>query len=347
MTLSNASKKQTKKAAARGIVTPGQLLFGLFSLFCLSLILRNSDVAIEYMNQGLLLCAKTVIPSLFPFMVLSELIVSGGIGRALIQKISSPLGRLFRLSGAGCCALVLGLVCGFPIGARCTVLSYERGELSKGEAERVLACSGIPSSAFLISAVGVSLWGNRRFGVLLYVTVLICALLTAFLLAHLWKEKNAPPYPFAPLPSNAPDVPSAKLFTNAIRSATASILPICAYVVFFSALIGTFNLVFGRLPISPALRATLFGLFELSGGMSQVAALGNTATAACLCAFCAGWSGLSVHCQVLSLCDGRGFSFRPYFLSKLFQGLLCALLFGILIHFFPDALIPANFCVRG
>ena len=49
-------------------LTPGQFCFGLFSIFCLFLILRNSDTAIEYMNRGLRLCAKTVIPSLFPFI---------------------------------------------------------------------------------------------------------------------------------------------------------------------------------------------------------------------------------------------------------------------------------------
>ena len=72
----------------------GQLCFGWFSVFCLLLILRNTEIAMEYMTTGLRLCVKTVIPSLFPFMVISELIVSGGIGSVLIR----PFSPLFKKS---------------------------------------------------------------------------------------------------------------------------------------------------------------------------------------------------------------------------------------------------------
>ena len=88
-----------QRPAHLGGWTPGQLCFGFFALFCLLLILRNPDTAIEYMTSGLRLCARTVIPSLFPFLVLSELIVSGGIGRILLRPVSGMLSRLFRLIG--------------------------------------------------------------------------------------------------------------------------------------------------------------------------------------------------------------------------------------------------------
>lgn len=95
--------------------TPGQLCFGFFALFCLFLILRNPDVAIEYITSGLRLCAVTVIPSLFPFLVLSELIVSGrhqvgfappGLGSACgavppaaRRLLRHPARNVLRLSG--------------------------------------------------------------------------------------------------------------------------------------------------------------------------------------------------------------------------------------------------------
>jgi len=52
----------------------------------------------------------------------------------------------------------------------------------------------------------------------------------------------------------------------------------------------------------------------------------------------AGWSGLSVHFQIISICSGRGISFKPYFVAKLFQGMLSAVLTGIILHFFPSLL---------
>ncbi len=71
------------KPATHSRPSAGQVGFLLMSTFCFILVLRNSDAAIEYMGRGLTLCARTVIPSLFPFMVISELLVSSGAGEAL------------------------------------------------------------------------------------------------------------------------------------------------------------------------------------------------------------------------------------------------------------------------
>lgn len=142
----------------------GQVFFCLMSTFCFVLILRNPDVAIEYMGRGLSLCARTVIPSLFPFMVISELMVRSGAGESLGRLFSRPMRYLFGLSGAGCTAVVLGSLCGFPVGARTAVALYDRNAISRRECEHLLTFCNCPSSAFLVTAVGVSLFGNRRLG---------------------------------------------------------------------------------------------------------------------------------------------------------------------------------------
>ena len=337
MTVSIEPKEQSKRARK----SIGNALFGAFALFCLLLILKNAEIAVEYMHRGLLLCARTVIPSLFPFMILSELIVSGGLGGRLLKILTLPLRFLFGVSAAGGCAILLGLLCGFPIGARCAVRSLERGEISRAEAERVISLSCVPSSAFLISAVGVSLWGNRRFGLALYATVLASTILTGILFNLLDKRL---PLPKATSRGSAPPLRGSKLFTEAVRASTWSMLTVCAYVVFFSTLVGTLSLSLGRLDLSADVTALLFCIFELSGGVSSASALGNAMSAAVLCAFAAGWSGLSVHCQLLSVCDGYGISARSYFLAKLLQAILCALLFSLVIRFFPEITVPAEIC---
>lgn len=322
-------------------LTPGQFCFGLLSIFCLFLILRNSDTAIEYMNRGLRLCAKTVIPSLFPFMVISELIVSGGIGATVFRPIAPLLQRLFRIPEAGCCAVLLGMLCGFPVGAKCAMTAFDRGKLTRAEAERVLTFSNNPSSAFLINAVGVSLWGNRKFGVALYVTVLASQLLTGALFARLPLRQTSPEEFAPPAPPQSRRT-GAGFFTDAIRSACFSMLLVCAYVIFFSALVGTLSLLLDAIKLPAWIKASVFCIFELSGGMSAAASLSAPLSAALLCAFAAGWSGLSVHCQILSVCDGRGLRFRSYFLAKLLQSGLCVLLFGAILFAFPELTVPAQ-----
>ena len=317
------------------------LCFGFFSLFCLFLILRNSDIAILYMTRGLILCAKTVIPSLFPFMVISELILSLGIGELLCRPFAPLCRFLFRISKTGACAVLLGMLCGFPIGAKCAMTALENGKIDRLEAERILNFSNNPSSAFLISAVGVSLWGNRRFGITLYIIALLSQILTGILFARLKKESLS----HIPSEAKAPHTPrpfGIGIFTDAVRNSCFSMLLVCAYVVFFSALVGTLGILLDRFSLPPVFSAAVFCLFELSGGVSNAAALPSPTVAALLTAFAIGWSGLSVHCQILSICDGHGIRFRSYFLSKILQGVLCVLLLWGAITAFPTLLLPAQ-----
>lgn len=304
----------------------GQLLFGFLALFCLALILRNTEAAMEYIRDGLVLCAETVVPALFPFMVLSEILISGGFGNAIVRLVAFPIKKLLGVSDTACCAILLGLLCGFPVGAKCAVSAYDKGALSKQECESAIALSSIPSSAFLISAVGVSLWHNRRLGILLYLTVVGSSLLVG---AVMCKRKKKSGCVCADTLAPSPAQKGAKLFTGAIRSSLESTLLICAYVIFFSALTGVFGLVLEQIHCPEGCKALLSSFLELSGGMRNASLLENSFLGILLSAFGAGWSGLSVHCQVLSLCDGRGLSFRSYFLTKAFGGILCALLFGI------------------
>ena len=264
-------------------------------------------------------------------MVASELILSSGVGEWLLRPVSRPLQALLRLPRAGCCAVLLGMLCGFPVGAKCAVSALERGALSREEAERVLLFSTNPSSAFLISAVGISLYDSRRFGLLLYAVVLLSQLAIGLLFTHLSPSKaNATRANELPLTAPPPTA-GAKLFTNAIRSSCSGILLVCAYVVFFSALMGTLSLMLEQLGATPQWKAAVSSLLELSCGVSTAAALSNARLSAVLCAFAAGWSGISVHCQLLSVTEPHRLRLRPYLIAKLLQGALCALVFAIVL----------------
>lgn len=328
------------RPARGGRPSAGQIFFCLMSTFCFVLILRNSDAAIAYMGRGLTLCARTVIPSLFPFMVISELLVSSGAGEALGRLFSRLMRWVFGLSGAGASAVFLGSMCGFPVGARTAVGLLDRNVISKAECEHLLTFTSNPSSAFLITAVGVSLFGNRRLGVMLYCVVLGTSLLIGFLARFFMRGKGIPAeHPHFPMGLHPGGV---EMFTSAVTGAASAMLTVCAYVIFFSAITGALGdmvtaEVLGEVPF-----ALLYGLLELSGGISQASTLANRDLAVVLAAAMAGWSGVSVHCQVMTLCAGRGLSFRPYLLAKAAQAVLCAAVVTLLLRFGDPAwLTPA------
>ena len=303
----------------------GSLCLVFLLLFSFFLLLRRADVATACMQDGLSLCARAVVPSLFPFMVLSELLVASGTGEWLTAPLSRPLGKLLGLSRAGCCAVVLGLLCGFPVGARCAILAYEKGTLTRDECERALACSSIPSSAFLLGTVGATLWQDARFGVFLYFSAILGALLSGILLYGVQKRKERE-RPLTATQSLSPIRFDAGMFPSAVKNATVSTLLICAYVVFFSTLSGVVELILGRFGANENTHAILSALLELSGGVGASAKLCNRRLATVLTGAAVGWSGVSIHCQMLTLCDGHSISIRPYFAAKLVQATVCAFL---------------------
>ena len=314
------------------IFNPKHLAFPLTIGLCMLLLLYESDAVISYMNQGLLLCAKTVIPSLFPFMVLAEFMVCSGCGELLGKLCERPMRRIFGISGAGACAFIMGALCGFPIGTKTAVSLHQRGEISTEELSRLICFCNIPSSAFLINAVGISLFENRRFGIFLYLICLFSAFITAYVL------RRSPS--FAPMEphQNIVTPPSGiSVFTHAVTSAATAILYVCAYVIFFSALVGTLGEFLFSLGAGPTAIAALFGLFELSGGVAHISSLPDPILSHWLTALFCGWSGLSVHLQILSLCGDIPIRAHRYFLCKLLQGVLCAFLCGVFLYFAPNS----------
>lgn len=298
-----------------------RLLLGWLALFSLCLLLRNAALAAEGVREGLRLCAERVIPSLFPFTVLAELLLRSGVAQRLPEPLTRPLGRLLALPPAGVLAIVLGLLCGFPVGVRCAVTAYERGSLTKNEAERALAASSIPSAAFVTGMVAPHV-GQAR-GVALLLLLPAGALLGGILLKSTAKKpKKEVSTPLRAVPQKA--TKGASLLSESIAASLGAMLSISAYVVFFSVLCGALSAILARVGCPAWGKALVFCTLELSGGVASATALPSPASAI-LAGAALGWSGLSVHAQVLSITSSHDLNLRPYLAVKALQTALCTL----------------------
>ena len=96
----------------------------LLLAFCIGL-LRWPEAAAAAAKSGLLLCGDLIIPSLFPFFILSTLTVSLGFSSLLGRLLEPMMQPLFHQSGAGASALVLGFIGGYPVGAKTVCTLYQ------------------------------------------------------------------------------------------------------------------------------------------------------------------------------------------------------------------------------
>ncbi len=330
---------KVKNAAHRAALpAPRTAATVMASLFFIALLLKNPDISIQYVTRGLRLCCTVVIPTLFPFMVLSELLVRTGGGELMGRALAAPMRALFGLSGAGSCAFLLGAVCGFPVGTRAAVMLYDRGLLERSEAERLISFCNYPSSAFMISATGAALWQNRQLGAAMYASVLaagvIAGIISGIPARRAAKKEGV-------VPTDMPHTvrkPQPTALSDSVTAAATSTLNVCAYVAFFSCVVGCISHILARVSPSRTVEAAIYSFFELTSGTAASAAVIPSRTGILMCTAAAGWSGLSVALQVFSVCSS---SERPhprmtaYLVSKAVQAPLAAILMSILLRLFP------------
>ena len=132
----------------------------LFPVFFGAALLFFPDVSAAAAREGVTLCLQTVLPSLFPFFVLSSLLVQSDVPRLLSRAMAGIMYPLFGVSGAGASALILGLLGGYPVGARTVAELYGRGEIAREEAEQLLAFCNNSGPGFFLGVCGTAVLRN-------------------------------------------------------------------------------------------------------------------------------------------------------------------------------------------
>lgn len=152
--------------------------FCIIFILCLVLL---SDTAVKAALNGLKLWSGIVVPSLFPFFVAAEILNSTGFIRAsglLLEPLMRPF---FNVPGCGSFALALGVTSGYPVGAKITCDFRTKGDLSRTEAERLLAFTNNSGPLFIVGAVGTGLYGSAKIGMLLLACHFLACLTVGFL----------------------------------------------------------------------------------------------------------------------------------------------------------------------
>lgn len=307
-----------------------QILQALGLGCALLLLIALPEVAAGAAQDGLALCAKVMLPSLFPFFVCSQLFLQLGFAARLSRLLSRPVSRLLRLPVQAGSAFVLGLFGGYPAGAQIACGLYEKKLLTRQEAERALAVCNQAGPSFIFGVLGGAVFGSAAAGAFLYGVQLLSAVLVCRLSGRECQENTA-----AALPPQAPDVSFAAAFSEAVRRAGLSAVQVCMFVTVFSVLSRFLLLAIGTWLPGQALPLAL-GAMELSAGC---AALGSCDLPIlwklCLASALLSFGGCSVLAQSRAVAADAGLQGKLLVPCKLLQAAVSAalsLLFASLLH---------------
>ncbi|MFR0961937.1 MAG: nucleoside recognition domain-containing protein [Dorea sp.] len=108
--------------------------FQFFLILCFFVMLLFPSEVFEGAKSGLLLWFLTVLPTLFPFLLISRLLLDS-CACSLLNKLLAPaISRLFGISAQGSFAFIVGFLCGYPMGAKITADLFHARQISKAEA---------------------------------------------------------------------------------------------------------------------------------------------------------------------------------------------------------------------
>lgn len=303
------------------------------------LLLLFPDAAATSALNGLRVCAKVVIPSLFPFFVAAGLLTETGAVNALAELLSPVCARLFGVSGHGGTAFIIGLSGGYPLGAAFLADKYRKKEISDADADALAVFCNNSGPAFILGAAGSAVFHSTAIGLFLYAVHILAAVLGGIILS----ERKGGAYE-APLAVSS--VSFSKAFTHAVKNAVRSCLSVCGFIGFFTVVTGILDETGLLMAVSAYLarmtgtelgfmRAFFCGLIELGGGITAMSGLPATPLSLALASFILSWGSLSVHFQSLAMLDGIKIRTARYILGRLLIACIAAALalFGAMLFF--------------
>lgn len=275
---------------------------GLFAL------ILDSKVALQGAREGISLCIQTVIPSLFPFFVLSAIMNKMLMG--VSPPVLRPIAAICGVPRGAESILLLGFLGGYPVGAKCIYEAYSEKNLSVADAKRLLGFCSNAGPAFIFGMGGflftkqVTLW-------ILWVIHIVSAIMVGCLLPNKQHSSGC--------------IKSCEKITisDAFERSIKNIAAVCGWVVIFRVIISFLQHWFlWLLPMQS--QPLISGILELSNGFCSLSCINNEQLRFYVSAFILGFGSLCVAMQTVSVTKDLGTGM--YFPGKILQGCISLML---------------------
>ncbi len=289
----------------------------LILLLCLVLIMPKSSM--KAAEEGLLLWFNVMIPTLFPFILLSNMIICSNIIYYINILLTPIMQRIFGLPGVAGYAFVTGLLSGYPVGAKITADLLDKGAITLPQAQYMLTFCNNASPMFIIGFIATGLFGKVSIGILMLIVIYTANIVTAFIYRVVYAKKLVYKTPERPTRHTNRKI-TFSIFDDCVMNAITLIVKIGGYIVFFSIIMNCLYFI----PIkSHILKDFTFGLMELANGTKLlVSASASFPVKFVLLSTLVAFGTFSVHAQTASVIYHTGLKIKPYIIAKIINAVI-------------------------
>lgn len=307
----------------------------LFMMLCAaSLIVFSADAA-EASRAAVMRCINVIIPSLFAFMAVAEIICRCSIHRVLSKSFDKLAHLLFGMPKGMFPVFVLSNIAGYPVGLNMLAASVKNGYTDRRSAELMAVYCYAGGPSYAVAVVGEAVYGSKAIGLIIFFSSLLTNLVLATIINRVGRIRTEVTGGACPL--------SGEIFVGSVTSAGENLLKMCGIIVFFSGLTAALRVdkliesIAERGFITHSTAVLLLSSLEIS----NITDLHPTAFGAVpFAAVVLGFGGLCVQLQLLTVLKGA-FSLKFFYLTMPIRFLLNYGISWLLCRAFLPDVLPA------
>ena len=273
-------------------------------------------------TSGLLLWFQTLLPTLLPFMILSNLLIRTNCVYYISLAIRPLIQKLFHVSDNACYAVLIGFLCGYPMGAKVIADLHTSGRITRNEGQYLLSFCNNTSPMFIVSYIVMQTFKKKE---LLLITLLIlfsAPILCSFAFRKFYHITTTPHYSTNANKEIAFDF---QMFDVSIMNGFETITKVGGYMILFSILFTLGE----KLPVAFSLP-----LLEISNGIPLITQLSSNFTI--VYPYILGltsFGGLCAVAQTNSMIQDTELRIFPYIIQKLVTALVTSLFAFLYVYF--------------
>ncbi len=327
------------------------LLVAFFNI----LIIIVPNVVISSAQAGLLLWFNKILPSILPFLIGTNILIHLGFIDFLGTLLDPFMKRVFNVSGCGAFALVLGMLSGYPVGAKITSNLRENNKISQIEAQRLISFTNNSGPLFIIGAIGIGMFENVYIGYLMLAIHYISAINVGFIFRFYKKSgpiivANNTSFKDALLKLKLARIKSNKtigqILGESVKSSLETISLVGGFIILFSVISEIFKVsgIFDKIgklifpdSLEPFSNGLFMGIVEITNGINILSSVEGINSIIITCGLVS-FSGLSILAQTSSMIYKSDIKMNIYIISKILHTIFSILYAIILIPIFNKLL---------